>query len=361
MEDARPTQTSVASKGLSDGGNAKKTDGIHKDELLALSRGDLKRFLATGSDKDEGYCDQVYKLWHQLLQTMRQAWLTDSHLTAVYNAVCVFLQSASQSPSTTIRTFALSADAWSALFDALLASLSNGKLKALRQVLKTLIKILAGQKDRTRARLLEDEILSRTAGAIILGMSGPTYKANIAIFEAFARTVKPNSRVLAAIARRHGLVARDCAYHFRKHGFDQVHLDGMAELHFVDNSLYYFTFALALAIALGEAQAAAGSFALSLMSIVEDSHISLTSLWTLHTAMILRRNPRAIDSFKHYLLVPLFRLYPDQFDNLLQQVMSDNFNGGMLQNALGIIIMGRDARIVTEKGISLLCVLLREY
>ena len=114
---------------------------ILAEDLSALRRGGLKRYLTENSG-DDGFVQNVADFWRALLATMRGLSTGDRHLTAVCNAICVFLQTAASSSVSAVREIALSKHSWMAAFDAMLLNFEGGKLKPLRQVLATLIKLL---------------------------------------------------------------------------------------------------------------------------------------------------------------------------------------------------------------------------
>jgi hypothetical protein len=323
---------------------------VSREALLYMSKGELKRYLCCGPSRDNLYLQNVRTLWLALIATMRDPSVVEGHMTAACNAICVFLHSASSSPTLSIQTFAMSEETWMVIFDALLEKFNHGKLKSLRQVLNTLIKILARHDDGTRVRSIQHDVLSRMANIILLGRPVSYFKASMVIFEAFIRSDVPMSRILSAIGRSHGSNHDQWDQCLRKRGFDTAELLAVANHYLVDESIYCFSFSVILAIVDSTAQTTAGTFISSLRSMLTDYGVSLDSFWIDLVVTVLHRYPEAIDAFKNYLLPSLLGLQPSPFHYLLHRVASEDAGSSMLQNALTITILGRDRGFLSEKG-----------
>lgn len=325
---------------------------ISTEALLAMSKGELNRYLTFGPGEDSSYIHNVQALWRSLLATMREPSVIDAHMTAVCNAISVFLGSASSSPLFSVQMFAMSAETWTAIFDALLHRFEVGKLKPLRQVLTTLIKILSHHSDSSRARSTEDYILSRMGGIILLGKPAMYLKASMVIFEAFMRSNIPVTRILTAIGRCHGANREQWDHRLSKERIDPTGCYQTMSLHGVDESISCFSQSVILTVAHSDTQVAAGTFFIRLISMLLDCNISLDSVWVEQIASTLRRHPKSIEAFKNYLLPSLLKLHPDQCHSLLHKMISRDGDPLMLQTALSIAIVARDGGFVSEKGAS---------
>jgi hypothetical protein len=323
---------------------------IHGDALLDMSKGSLKRYLTQDPGDDSACIDNVQKLWRALLATMRDFSVVDRHMTVVCNAICVFLQSATSSPDHSIRTFAMSAEVWMEVFEALLINFHTGKQKPLRQVLSTLIKILAHHGNRARARSIESHVLSRMAGIILLQSPLPYFKASIVVFGAFLRSGIPLSRILFAIARSHGGNRALWETRLKRLGFDATIPCQMMSPHTADDSICHFSFSIVLAVAESDTAATAGAFFARFMSVLGDYNIPLGAVCIEHVAAILHSYPNVIEAFKNHLLPPIFKLSLNHYYDLLQRISSDDHDSLMLQNALAIVILGRDAGFLSDEG-----------
>lgn len=323
---------------------------IPADALLDMSKGSLKRYLIQEYPPNAARALNVQKLWDALLATMRNSSVVDRHMTAVCNAICVFLQSASSSADHSTRIFAMSAEVWMDVLDELLINFYSGKQKPLRQILNTLIKILAHDDNRTGARSIENLVLSKMAGIIMLQNPQPYFKASIVVFEAFLRSSIPISQILFAIAYSCGENRVQWEHRLRQLGFGATKLRQATKFPTTDDSICRFSFSIVFAVAESDAPATAGAFFARFMSALRDYSIPLGVVWIEHVVTVLHSYPRAIEAFKNYLFTPLFKLSPSHYRDLLYRVASADHDLSMLQNTLALLILGRDAGLLSEKG-----------
>jgi len=92
--------------------------------------------------------DHTHLLWNKLILTALSSQVTDKHLTAACNALCVFLTCASSSKNVQVEQFALSRSVW---FDALSSAhraFNSGKSKPALQVLETLCQMIRRQPEK---------------------------------------------------------------------------------------------------------------------------------------------------------------------------------------------------------------------
>ena len=315
-----------------------------------MSRGNLRQYLTCGPNEDKTYVCRVQRLWLILLATMRDSSVVDRQMTAACNAICVFLHSATSSPSQSVQIFAMSSETWTAVFEALVDKFGTSKPKPLRQVLSTLMKILGQYDDRNRAQSIQDGILSRMASIILLGKPISHFKTSMIVFEAFIRFDVPVARLLSAIGRGHGSICDRWEHCLRRHEIDATELCAVMSCYAVDQSICHFSFSILMAIADSSAQATAGSFFTSLVLKLAECGISFESLWIEHVVTILQRYPQAIEAFKNYFLPSIFKLHPDHCHELLHRLACKDKESSMLQNALTIAIMGCNMGLLSEEG-----------
>lgn len=233
---------------------------ISREALLDMSRGRLKRYLIESSEENEFRLQNVQSLWKALLTTICDSSVVEGHMTAVCNALCVFLQSASSSSVASIQTFAMSEKIWMKVFEVLLHEFDGGKLKPLRQVLNTLIKILEHHADRDRTRAIQDGILERMVAIVLLGKPSSQLKASMIIFETFVRSGVPVSRILSSIGRAHGSNHKQWDQRLARQRIDATEITAAMKDYTIDESICCFTFAIILAVAESSLQATAGTF-----------------------------------------------------------------------------------------------------
>lgn len=331
-------------------GHLRVSATVPRETLLDISKGSLKRYLTFVPNDDSAHVDNVQRLWRALLATMRDPSVVDRHMTAVCNAICVFLECAASSPVPRARSFAMSEAVWMDVFDALLINFLGGKQKPLRQVLNTLIKILAHHDDRTRARSIENRVLSRMAAIILLGSPSAYFRASIVIFEAFMRSSIPFARTLAIVARCHGKNLYLWENRLRLLGLDGNIACQTTHSQHVDESMCQFSFSIILAVAESDAPATAGTLFARFTSMLAEYNIFLGPVWIEHVVRILYRCPQAIEPFRNHLLAPVLKLHPNHFDDLLYSMTKNDHDSSMLHNSLAVIVLGRDAGLVPEEG-----------
>ncbi len=333
-------------------GHVQGAGPIARETLQGMSRGSLKQYLTHGSDDHNTHVLHVQELWLALLATLRDSSVIDGHMTAVCNAVCVFLEFASSSPIEPVRSFAMSTEIWMVVFEALLDKFDISKLKPIRQVLNTLIKILGNHDDQAQAQIIQDDVLCRMTSIILLGKPVSQFKASIVIFEAFIRSRIPVSRILFAVGRSHGSNFDQWHHRLRRQRVDLVRIRPTGISDFIDESISDFSFSIILAVADSSAQATAGTFFASFMAILTSFGISMDSLWIDFISLILYRYPQAITAFKNYLLPPLLKLYPNHYPTLLNKMASSTVGPAMLETLLTILHLGCDTGLLSEEGTS---------
>jgi hypothetical protein len=349
-EDALAPRASVHLEESDLDGFPPMTAPISREALLAMSRGKLRLYLTTAHDEDTAYVLRVRRLWSDLLTTMRSSSVVDSQMTAVCNATCVFLQSASSSPVQPVQSFAMSAETWMAVFETLLDKSDASKLKPLRQVLNTLMKILGQHDDRNKAQSIQDSVLSKMASIILLGKPVSRFKASMVIFEAFIRSGISFSRILSAIGRGHGSNSDRWDHRLSRQGINSDKLRAMASHYDVDESICHFSFSILLAVAESGAQATAATFFNSFILTLTGHGISLDSLAVELVVIILYHYPQAVDAFRNYLLPLLFRMYPHHCFDLLSRMANNTLKPSTLETALTVAILGCNAGLLSEEG-----------
>lgn len=111
---------------------------IPERDLVQLSKGSFRRFLCLPTTTES----QAAKLWQSVFGTFTSATLSYPHRTAICNALCSFLESCRISQNPAIRERWTSESSWLDIFSAYLDRYDDGKAKPLKQVLKTLSKLV---------------------------------------------------------------------------------------------------------------------------------------------------------------------------------------------------------------------------
>lgn len=178
---------------------------LSHDLLLNMGQGGLKAYF-NGEDSPRDRLRKMSRIWQDLLTTTRSTAVTDRHLTAACNALCVFLECACSSPLQYVRDFGMARETWLQCFGAILESFEEGKVKPMRQVLITLATILVDNPDRDMSSSIQKDVLTQMTGSILLGESGHV-KAALVAMELFIRKVSSFHEVLQSI---------ECSIHSRQ-------------------------------------------------------------------------------------------------------------------------------------------------
>jgi hypothetical protein len=170
---------------------------LSQDVLLDMGQGGLKAYF----NSEDSPPDRLWKtsrIWQDLLTTTRSTAVTNGHLTAACNAMCVFLESACSSSLPYVRDFGMSKETWLRCFGAILESFEEGKVKPMRQVLITLANILTHNPDHVVSSSIQKEVMIQMTGIILLGEAGHV-KAALVAMELFIRKVSSFYEVLQSI------------------------------------------------------------------------------------------------------------------------------------------------------------------
>jgi hypothetical protein len=237
-----------------------------------------------------------------------------------------------------------------AVFDTLLDKFDASKLKPLRQVLNTLMKILKQHEDRSTAHAIQDSVLAKMASIMLLGGPVSHFKASMVIFEAFIRSGIPLSRILSAIGRGHGSNIKRWHHRLARRGLDSIEVHAIVSRYDIDESICHFNFSILLAVAESGAQATAGTLLNNLILTLTGHGISLDSLMVELVVIVLHHRPQAVEAFKNYLLPSFFKMYPHHCSDLLSRMISGTLEPSTLETALTIAILGCSAGFFSEEG-----------
>ena len=165
--------------------------------LLDMGQGSLKAYFS-GLDCESEPLRTVRRIWQDLLATTRSTAVTDRHLTAACNTMCVFLECACSSILPHVRLFGMSKETWIDCFGAILESFEKGTLKSMRQVLITLANILTHHTEEVVSVSIQKDVMAKIIGIVLLG-EVEQMKAALVVIELFIRKVSSYEDVLNSI------------------------------------------------------------------------------------------------------------------------------------------------------------------
>lgn len=129
--------------------------------LSELGRGSLRRSLNNGPPDLSVL--QSPALWHKLVLTAINPQVSDKHITAASNALCVFLNSGAASEVVVVRNFVFSQETWFDAFQCAHKAFNDGKTKPALQIMETLCDLFQGMNDQDAA----SRILNRASLPLI--------------------------------------------------------------------------------------------------------------------------------------------------------------------------------------------------
>lgn len=112
---------------------------------------------------------ELQALWQKLLSTACSSAVTDKHLTAACNTVCVFLRCSCQSVYEHARLFGFSEQVWFEAFEIVRKAFGDGKNKAALQVLDTLVQMLLENPSRHASEAILRKAVSEMLEVIFVG------------------------------------------------------------------------------------------------------------------------------------------------------------------------------------------------
>ncbi|RHZ58954.1 THADA/TRM732 family protein [Aspergillus thermomutatus] len=155
---------------------------LSEDTLSKISKGPLVKF---AQECDE--VEKVSRVWQSLLKTFSTASIPSSHTTASCNALSAFLDAASVSKCENTRQLAQSPDTWLSAFEAFITRFEDAKPKPMKQVLTSLVKLLAKSRQESGSRLMQAGVVDAILPSIILGEPRARLKASLVSLEIITR------------------------------------------------------------------------------------------------------------------------------------------------------------------------------
>ncbi|KAF4266943.1 hypothetical protein KXV68_002181 [Aspergillus fumigatus] len=155
---------------------------ISEDTLSEISKGPLVRFT-----QDCDSVEKVSRVWQSLLKTFSTASIPSSHMTASCNAVRAFLDAAAVSKFGGTRQLVQSPDTWLSAFELFITRFEDAKPKSMKQVLTSLVKLLAQSRQEPSCHLIQVGLVDAILPSIILGEPRAPLKAFLVSLEIITR------------------------------------------------------------------------------------------------------------------------------------------------------------------------------
>jgi hypothetical protein len=342
---------------------------LTRDVLLAMGQGGLKAYF-NGKDTPSDRLQQISRMWQDLLATTRSTVITDRHLTAACNAMCVFLECACSSSLPHVRDFGMSKETWLQCFGAILESFEEGKVKPMRQVLIALTSILTHHPDRVVSSSIQKEVITQMTAIVLLGEAG-RMKAALVAMELFIRRASSFDDVLQSIkscvrAKRVEWSRRLASFGVEKavdHFRVSASISGLPSAESDSQTTVAFIVALLMALLSRDTQSAAialyktystvliisgrGSHLYS-MSTSKQEEISESdsddnfkrsgqSTWIFLAQAFLQAHPASVTPFADFLFPAVFKHDPSGYREYADTLQKGNCN---LINLLAVVQVG---------------------
>ena len=273
---------------------------------------------------------------------MTSASVFDSHLTAVCNAVSVFLENAYSSPVPEVKEIGLSKQIWIECFRAVMDCFEEGKIKPMRQVLVALIFVLARHPDRVVALSIQDEVLSEVLRVMFLGRPEQHLKPSLMVLDLVLQKVVPLPDLFTSI--EHSLQDNNTEWTHRVAlcGLEAVALDRFdTEPDVLDTEMRprwaannaSFTLAMLLAMLSQESQSASKAlfktYSAALTGIGGGLYLYSTCLlsqpyWIVLVKSFLTAIPTALDPIADYLLPFVFKHDPYAYEQFVESFRGED-------------------------------------
>ncbi|PYH49144.1 THADA/TRM732 family protein [Aspergillus saccharolyticus JOP 1030-1] len=155
---------------------------LPEDTLKQIGKGALVKFTQACDDTEK-----VSRVYHNLLDTYSTASLSHSHTTAACNALSAFLDAALVSHHDSTRQLVYSDETWLSVFEVFMTRYKDAKPKPMKQVMESLVLLLAKTRKQFDRSSLQKKIVELTIPSILLGEPRARLKASFASLEMIVR------------------------------------------------------------------------------------------------------------------------------------------------------------------------------
>ncbi|RAL13849.1 THADA/TRM732 family protein [Aspergillus homomorphus CBS 101889] len=155
---------------------------LPEDTLKQIGKGALVKFTHACDNPEK-----VSRVYHNLLDTYSTASLSHSHTTAACNALSAFLDAALVSNHESTRQLVYCDETWLSVFDVFMTRYKDAKPKPMKQVMESLVLLLAKTRKQFDRSSLQKKIVELTIPSIMLGEPRARLKASFASLEMIVR------------------------------------------------------------------------------------------------------------------------------------------------------------------------------
>ncbi|KAJ6155183.1 hypothetical protein N7470_005749 [Penicillium chermesinum] len=139
------------------------TQVVSEKTLKEIVKGPLAHFTLNCDDSEK-----VHRLWQSLKITLSAPSLSNEHIGEACNAASAFLEAAAKSSTESTKQLALSTGTWLSTFEVFLARYEDFSPKPLKQLVGSLVTILAKNFPADKKAQIEEAIMQATLPSILL-------------------------------------------------------------------------------------------------------------------------------------------------------------------------------------------------
>lgn len=275
-------------------------------------------------------------LWQSLFQTSADASTSASHTTTTCNAVSGFLDAALLSKNHETQEIALSKETWLSVFEVYVDRFEDAKPKPMKQVLNSLLKILAKYTDSGEVEALLSRAGEIILPSIITGEPRSRLKVSLLSLEIFVRknAISPYQlmNMVSNFLSTYGDLWKPV---FEQHhetwiSGSVMNREVSGEQYSITHVARIFTLALLIRATSPEIASASGAVLASLLQKIkaalpssENIYLDPTNslpIWVAPTKQIMLRNMDALDTMSNHVLTPLFTVDSSGFRTFIDQL-----------------------------------------
>ncbi|KAJ5223998.1 hypothetical protein N7468_008540 [Penicillium chermesinum] len=158
------------------------TQVVSEKTLKEIVKGPLAHFTLNCDDSEK-----VHRLWQSLKITLSAPSLSNEHIGEACNAASAFLEAAAKSSTESTKQLALSTGTWLSTFEVFLARYEDFSPKPLKQLVGSLVTILAKNFPADKKAQIEEAIMQATLPSILLGEPRAHLKGSVVALEMLIR------------------------------------------------------------------------------------------------------------------------------------------------------------------------------
>ncbi|KAJ9220006.1 hypothetical protein DTO169C6_7663 [Paecilomyces variotii] len=340
------------------------------DTLTRICRGPLVKFTLECQDNQK-----VKTLWQSLFQTFADASTSASHTTTTCNAVSGFLDAALLSKNHETQEIALSKETWLSVFEVYVDRFEDAKPKPMKQVLNSLLKILAKYTDSGEVEALLSRAGEIILPSIITGEPRSRLKVSLLSLEIFVRknAISPYQlmNMVSNFLSTHGDLWKPVFEQHHETWISGSVMNGevSGEQYSITHVARIFTLALLIRATSPEIASASGAVLASLLQKIkaalpssENIYLDPTNslpIWVAPTKQIMQRNMDALDTMSNHMLTPLFTVDSSGFRTFIDQLPVQILLSGDMTEApldqftllFSALQIGKKVGLVHEDGV----------